>query len=96
MTTNNKDALPPELYRPGRIDEVFTLQPIQDIELQCKIIDSWVRNWGKSYALDDDIIYNIGQGAVDKMSDDPKTPAQLINLAKKEARSYYINHLAKA
>jgi hypothetical protein len=28
MTTNNLGILPPELYRPGRIDEVFTLQPL--------------------------------------------------------------------
>lgn len=95
MTTNDKSVLPPELYRPGRIDEVFTLKPIEDLELQCKVIDSWVRSWGKNYALSDEIIYDIGQRTADAMSESPKTPAELINLAKVEARKFYIQNLAK-
>lgn len=30
MTTNNKDAIPPELYRPGRIDAVMEFHPLDE------------------------------------------------------------------
>ena len=29
MTTNNKSVIPPELYRPGRIDRVMTFNGLQ-------------------------------------------------------------------
>lgn len=31
MTTNHQDKLPPELYRPGRMDRVFELEPLTSV-----------------------------------------------------------------
>lgn len=95
MTTNNKDALPPELYRPGRIDEVFTLKPISNIETQCFIVDSWFEDWGNQYSLDSMHVKQLQQQAVDALPETPKTPAEVINHCKPFARSFYISHLAK-
>lgn len=45
MTVNDKNALPPELYRSGRCDAVFELKPITNMEIAYSIVVSWFDNW---------------------------------------------------
>lgn len=45
MTTNNVHALPPELYRPGRVDQVIVLQPLSLQEaytLGYKVLEQYI------------------------------------------------------
>lgn len=94
MTTNNKAALPPELYRPGRIDAVFTLQPIDDPDVQYLIVDTWMEQWAAKVGVTGDRLAELCQVAVDALNDEPKTPAEVINHCKDIARTFYVNNLA--
>lgn len=54
MTTNNKSALPPELYRPGRLDQVLDIQPLtlSDAKVFSRDVYIGVMGTGPSLAQD--------------------------------------------
>lgn len=94
MTTNDISKLPKELYRPGRCDAVFLLEPMVELSAKKAIIHSWVLDWyDAGDMVDNDDAEFLYSALCKDIPEQPMTPAEVVNYCKSSLRSFIASGL---
>lgn len=93
MTTNNKDKLPPELFRPGRIDKVITLAGLapESVPLFCKsVLDTYAVGFEDDEAENEflSLVQTVAEKAVGYTNGDRIPQAALVDAVKTCIKSH--------
>lgn len=87
MTTNDMEAIPPELFRPGRIDQVIAFEGLPDVETTIKFalgLAAKLKNYGKvpSVQIKDRVLALIN--SLDRAVTPAEVSTAVLTLVKKE------------
>lgn len=85
MTANKLDVIPPELYRPGRLDSVHLMEGIAGYENRADFVSRAILKYQK-YNIDLDVLNNNVLESPLLNNDQPIPQAELIGVIRKEAK----------
>ncbi|QZI85789.1 AAA-ATPase [Stenotrophomonas phage Summit] len=95
MTTNNKSALPPELYREGRIDQTMMFKGLETSEEVTGFIHGQLEAVLKKVKIEDvDALRNLLHQKV-KLKPQPVTQVSLANLINEEVKAQFLKEKKK-